>query len=211
VLNKSNKIVIGIIGGIASGKSAVAKLFKKVGKDAAIIDADKIGHEILDSPSIRKKLVSCYGKRILTGLTHVNRRYLGNICFSNKNNILRLNKLIHPVIRAEIHKKIENLKKGLIILDAALLLEGKLDDVCDYLVFVDVPYGKRLKRAIKERGWGKSELRNRESCQISLGFKKGKADFVIRNDKDLNDANKQVIKIIKIISTPPYYNRRARS
>lgn len=198
MLKKRNKIVIGIIGGIASGKSVVAKLFKRTGKNTAIINADKIGHELLDLPPVKEKLVSFYGKEILTGSNHVDRRYLGEICFGNQTYIRKLNEIIHPPIRAEIRKKIRKIKKGLIILDAALLLEGQLNKDCDYLVFVDVPYKERLKRAIKERNWAEDELRKRESYQFPVSVKKRAAYFVIYN-KDLKNTKEQIIEIIKMI------------
>ncbi|MBI4834229.1 MAG: dephospho-CoA kinase [Planctomycetes bacterium] len=190
-------IIIGISGGIGSGKSTVARLFKKAG--AKIIDADKIGHAVLSLRGIQKKLVSCFGKGVISKSNRVNRQYLGRQCFLDKKNIANLNNLVHPLIRKEIKKQIKAYKKGMVILDAALLMEKGLYKICDYLVFVDAPYKTRLKRVVM-RNWSKSELARREKFQASLSTKRKKSGFIIYNQGDLNNTKQQVLQIIKQIS-----------
>lgn len=196
--NKYSKIVIGLVGGIASGKSTIARLFKEIGK-GKVIDADKIGYRILDIPSVRKKLAAYYGKEALTKSKQVNRCYLANVCFRNPKNITFLNNLVHPFICKEIYRQVKNIRKGMIIMDAALLLETDLDRLCDYLVFVDTPYKTRLQRVINKRDWTGNNLRQRERFQMPLKLKKNKADFVVHNRNNLTYARRQVIQILKNI------------
>jgi dephospho-CoA kinase len=190
-------IIIGISGGIGSGKSTVARVFKNAG--AKIIDADKIGHAVLNLRGIQKKLISCFGKGVITKSNRINRQYLGRQCFLDKKNILKLNNLVHPLIRKEIKKRIKAYKKGMVLLDAALMMEKGLHKICDYLVFVDTPYKTRLKR-VMIRNWTRSELDRREKLQLPLAAKKRKSDFIICNQDNLNSTQQQVLQIIKQIS-----------
>lgn len=196
--NKYSKIVIGLVGGIASGKSTIARLFEEIGK-GKVIDADKIGYQVLNIPYVRKRLIAHYGKEALTKSKQVNRRYLADVCFCNRKNITFLNNLVHPFICKEISRQVKNIRKGLIILDAALLLETELDRICDCLVFVDTPYKTRLQRVVNERNWTEDNLIQRERFQMPLRFKKNKADFIIYNRNNLTSARRQVIQILNNI------------
>jgi dephospho-CoA kinase len=118
VQNKYSTIVIGLIGGIASGKSTIARLFKEIGK-GKVIDADKIGYQVLNTPYVRKRLAAYYGKKALTKSKQVNRCYLADVCFCNRKNITFLNNLVHPLICKEISRQVKNVRKGIIIVDAA--------------------------------------------------------------------------------------------
>ena len=196
--NKYSKIVIGLVGGIASGKSTIARLFKETGK-GKVIDADKIGYHILNTPYVRKRLVTYYGGKVLTNSGRVNRRYLADVCFRNRKNITILNNLVHPFIRKEIFYQIQNIRRGIIILDAALLLEKGLNRICDYVVFVNTPYKTRLQRVLNERNWPEDSLKQREMFQMPLRIKKNKSDFIIHNRNNLTYARRQVIQILRKI------------
>lgn len=198
MLKKKKTIIIGLSGGIASGKTTVARLFKKSGAKV-IIDADKITHRILNAPQTKKKVVTCFGKKVLNKSGQINRCYLGNLCFRNKRNIIKLNKLVHPLIRKEINNQLKKLHHGIIILDVALLIEKELDRICDYLIFVDVPYKIRQQRIIKKRKWNQEAIKQRERFQMPLRIKKDKADFTIYNNNDLSDTRQQVSHILKRI------------
>lgn len=188
-------ILIGLCGGIGSGKSTVAGLFRKLG--AGVIDADRIGHRRLKTPLIKRKLVRLYGKRILTGSGSINRRQLGLISFTRPGNLKRLNSLIHPFILKEIRKQIRKLApKRLMVLDAALLLETGLVRECNYLIFVNAARHRRAERVAKQRGWAKQELHRRERFQMPLQRKKQQADLVI-NNISLIRTRQQVQRIFK--------------
>ena len=113
-------MVLGLTGGIGSGKSTVASLFRNLG--AEIVDADALVHSILDRPSVRKKLVSTWGKEIENRGT-ILRPILARIAFQSEDSVRKLNEIIHPIVRKEVGKTIRGSKSRLIVLDAPLLLE----------------------------------------------------------------------------------------
>ena len=170
-------MVLGLTGGIGSGKSTVASLFQNLG--AEIVDADALVHSILDRPSVRKKLVSTWGKEI-ESRGKIVRPLLAQIAFQSANSVEKLNGIIHPIVRKEVVKAIRSSKKPLIVLDAPLLLEVGADQDCDYVLFVDAPQDLRAKR-VRKRGWAKNELRQREKYHWPMKEKRKKADFVIHN------------------------------
>ena len=170
-------MVLGLTGGIGSGKSTVASLFRNLG--AEIVDADALVHSILDRPSVRKKLVSTWGKEIENRGT-ILRPILARIAFQSEDSVRKLNEIIHPIVRKEVGKTIRGSKSRLIVLDAPLLLEVGADQDCDYVLFVDAPRDLRTKR-VKKRGWAPAELRQREKYHWPMKEKRKKADFVIQN------------------------------
>ena len=170
-------MVLGLTGGIGSGKSTVASLFQNLG--AEIVDADALVHSILDRPSVRKKLVSTWGKEIENRGT-ILRPLLARIAFQSENSVRKLNEIIHPIVRKEVGKAIRESKSRLIVLDAPLLLEVGADQDCDYVLFVNAPRDLRMKR-VKKRGWAPAELRQREKYHWPMKEKRKKADFVIQN------------------------------
>ena len=170
-------MVLGLTGGIGSGKSTVASLFQNLG--AEIVDADALVHSILDRPSVRKKLVSTWGKEIEHRGT-ILRPVLAQMAFQSENSVRKLNEIIHPIVRKEVGKAIRGSKSRLIVLDAPLLLEVGADQDCDYVLFVNAPRDLRMKR-VKKRGWAPAELRQREKYHWPMKEKRKKADFVIQN------------------------------
>ena len=191
-------VIIGLTGGIGSGKTYVAGIFRGLG--ARIIDADRIAHRVIDQPAVRSTLIRWYGLDILDKNGGIIRRKVAQIVFAPKLSglrcgfagpacsersesaeIRRLNRLTHPYIRKEMLKQIRQWRGQVIVIDAPLLLESKLDKLCDYVVFVSTPEKLRLKRIVASRAWDISELRRRARHQMSLSEKKSMADFVINN------------------------------
>lgn len=195
-LNKG-KIIIGLTGGIGSGKSTIAKIFKSLGAKR-VINADKIGYYALTNKAIKKRVVNRFGKLVIDKSGRINRKHLGNICFQSKSNIDKLNKAVHPFIRNEIKKLIWKSPKGIIILDAALIIEKGLDKICDYLVFIDTPFNKRIKR-IKKRNWSVNEIKRRQKFQIPVKTKRKLSDFIVYNNKKLDATHNQVKNILNLI------------
>lgn len=197
-------VIIGLCGGIASGKSTVARVFREWG--GVLIDADKIGHRLLNNPVVREKLIKLYKKRPILAKDRclISRRRLGEIVFARKEDLKRLNKLIHPLIVKEIRAQIKKARlnnKRLVVLDAALLMETGLSRCCDYLVFVNTTLKKRIYRATSSRNWSPNELKRREAFQLPLQYKKQKADFIINNNFSLTNTRQQARKILQQISS----------
>lgn len=172
-------VIIGLTGGIGSGKTYVAGLFRGLG--ARIIDADKIAHKVIDQPAVRSALTKWYGRDILDKNGGIIRRQVARFVFAGPGRIRQLNKLTHPYIRKEMLRQIKRASGSVIVIDAPLLLESNLDKLCDYVVFIQTPEKLRLKRIMASRDWDIAELRKRSRHQMSLSGKKSMADFVIDN------------------------------
>jgi dephospho-CoA kinase len=190
--------VVGLLGGVGSGKSAVAAQFKKLG--ARVVDADRIARGVLDIPAVRRKLVEVWGPGIIR-VGRVDRAEVARCAFGSAGGTARLNALVHPRIGRELRREIRSARArgGVLIVEAALLLETGSEDWCDVLVFVDAPADVRRRRA-GERGMGASDWRRRERLQWPLRKKKKKADFVIDNRGPRAAMHKQVERILQEIS-----------
>jgi dephospho-CoA kinase len=177
--------LLGLVGGIGSGKSHVTGLFAKLG--AVVFDADKIGHEALQQPDIKQKLREAWGESIFNSARDVDRRKLGGIVFSDPKQKKKLEDIVYPFIGGRVHEALDQAQRDdnvpLAILDAALLLETGWNRVCTAVVFVEAPDAIRLER-VKRRGWDAPELQRREAAQWSLEKKKQLCDLVIPNSGD---------------------------
>lgn len=195
--------VIGILGGIGSGKSSVVRQVD--GFRFRIVDADRIGHEFLHDSQIKQALTDCFGQEIISETGDVNRSALAKRVFGDsdeqKADLQRLNQILHPAIRREIHSQIDSAPKDVdaVILDAALLLEGGWDATCNWLVFVDTPQHIREQRVMQNRGWSIEELAKREARQWSLQAKKDRADFVVDNSGTIAESAAQMKKVFTSI------------
>lgn len=202
-MNKpKKKPIIGILGGVGSGKSTVAAEFAKLGCE--VIDADKIAHELLDKQGVRKKVVACFGKAILNPAGKISRRKLARIVFADAGKLAKLNKIIHPLVLKEVRKLIKKAKGHLgcrqkqvkaIVLDMPLLTEVGWTKRCDKLIFVECGQRIRAKRAKKMGIFDKNMLKIRENFQISLDNKKSIADNIIDNNSGFSALAGQVTDI----------------
>src|SRR4051812_48219771 len=183
--------VIGLIGGIGAGKSRVAELLK--GRGACVIDADAVGHEVLEVPEVRDLVVARFGTRVVRPAPRpgeergrVDRRLLGSIVFADPEALRDLERIVHPRMCLEFERRIarESARGAvpLIVLDAAILMETGWDRVCDLVVFVDAPLPVRLDRVSRARGWTGEDLRSREAAQWPVDRKRDDADLVLRNE-----------------------------
>jgi dephospho-CoA kinase len=174
--------VVGIIGGIGSGKSVVAEAF--AAHSGHLIAADRLGHEALRQPEILAQIVARWGTQVLDADGEIDRKRLAAIVFADANERHALEAMTHPCIgrriREEIAKAGARPEIRLIVLDAAVMLEAGWHDVCDHQVFVDAPREVRLQR-LQQRGWSAQELENREKAQMPLDEKRRHADAVVDN------------------------------
>ncbi|GJQ58631.1 MAG: dephospho-CoA kinase [Candidatus Scalindua sp. AMX11] len=186
--------VIGITGGVASGKSTVAQMLVSLG--AHIIDADSICHDLLEEREIKNLITERWGNKIEDEDGRISRQILGEIVFSDKRELLALNQIIHPRvirrIKSEINELAVNGKTTLIVIDAALLVETNLIDLCDTILFVKTNRDNCEKRAQINRIWTLGEIEKRERFQGSVNDKMQNADFIIDNDFSKANTLKQV-------------------
>lgn len=181
-------IVVGLAGGIASGKSQVARLFARRG--AAAIDADQIGHEVLKMPQIRDDIRREFGSVALGPDGEVDRRSLGNLVFKDDAVSLcrleRLESLTHPVIGHLVGEALERHRMAgcpLVILDAPVMFRSGWHRWCDWIVFIDALPEIRARRA-ETRGWPAGELARREARQTPLTERRRLATHWIDNSSE---------------------------
>jgi dephospho-CoA kinase len=189
-------IVLGLVGGIGSGKSAVARAFAAQG--ALVLDSDTQAKEALRREDVRRTLVSWWGEGVLDQAGEIDRKKVADIVFQEASQRQRLEELVHPIVRASRASVLaEAAAKGVdvAIIDAPLLLEAGVDRECDAVVFVDAPREQRLAR-VKSRGWNEEELSRREAAQWSLDEKKRRSRYVISNNADLVTLDREVAALI---------------
>ena len=195
------KPIIGILGGIGSGKSTVAAEFAKLG--CKVIDADKIARELLlYKKAVKEKVVGLFGRTILNSAGKIDREKLAEVVFADADKLSLINEIIHPLVlqRAQELIKQYDCQKQVkaIVLDMPLLVEVGWDKRCDKLIFVDCEQELRLDRA-KKLGFDKNQVKIRENFQISLDNKANLADNTIENNSDFSVLAKQVVNIFSYI------------
>ena len=194
VVGVSEHVVVGLTGGIAAGKSEVARMFEHLG--AAVVDADQIARELVAPPSeLLNEIVSQFGTSILEKDGSLNRHALAKIIFRDDQAKERLEKLMHPAIAAASSRRISTLIRGgaqVIVYEAALLVEtGRYRDF-DALVVVDAPFETRRARLEARDQLSPEAAEARIRSQMSASQKVALADYVIHNGGDLNDTRQQV-------------------
>lgn len=190
--------LIGIIGGIGSGKSTVSAMFRQLG--AAIIDADTIGHQMLLLPAVKESARERWGAAIFDAGGEIDRRKLATIVFADEKELAYLKSLTHPLIAEEVHRQHDELeRKGvpLCLLDAPLLLESNWDHFVDLIIFVSAPAEERWAR-IRSRGWSEVEWQQREAAQFSVEEKSRRADIVLDNSGSTEHLRKQIETLFQL-------------
>ncbi|MBI2655076.1 dephospho-CoA kinase [Candidatus Woesearchaeota archaeon] len=194
-------MIIGITGSIGSGKTAAAKIFSKY--HYIRIDADEVGHSLMkENKELKNKLIKNFGNKILGKNGNIDRKKLGGIIFNDKNKLKKLNSIMHPLIINEIKNKIKNIqtKCGLnakIIIDAPLLIETNLKDYVDKIIVIKSDKKNIIKRLNKK--FPKKIIERILKAQMPLEEKLKYADFVVENNRDLKNLEKQVKEIINYL------------
>ena len=191
---KKNKIVIGVTGSIACGKSTVARLLKT--RDCELIDADSLAHDALRrGGAVYKKIVSFFGRGILKKNKNIDRGKLAGIVFVNKAALEKLNRMVHPAVIKEISRRIRNSAKKIIILDAPLIIEAGARSMVDKLVVVTALKSQQFSRAKSKLSLCIEQVKRRIKSQISQNAKSRFANFIIDNSGTISKTRKQVSEI----------------
>lgn len=198
---KSKRPVVGLSGGIGSGKSAVARILAELG--AAVINSDDLNRQELEEQEVRDTLASWWGPDVLGPDGRIDRAAVARIVFADETQRHRLEGLMHPRIerrRAALTAQYElDPRIRLIVIDAPLLYEAGLDRQCDAVIFVDAPRELRLARVRETRGWTDAELNRREKFQQPLEMKRARANYTCTNNSNLDDLRRQVESIFSRI------------
>ncbi len=191
--------IIGLLGGVASGKSLVAEQFRRLG--ASVLDADRVGHEVLLLPEVRDAIRKHFGDKVFSASGEVDRKALGRVVFalppSGPRELAILEQLTHPEIRRRLRLKVDQLARSGVsaaVLDAPVMLKAGWDKFCDVVIYIDAPDEARLRRALA-RGWTREEFVNREAAQESLELKRRRADFVVDNSAAEEYTQQQIERI----------------
>ena len=202
MLMGERKRVIGLLGGIAAGKSAAAACFARLG--CAVIEADRTAHGVMEEAEVKEAIVREFGAGVLDASGRVSRKAMSRIVFEDGSALARLNGLIHPRVMAEVERLIgvyqaaEGVKA--IVLDVPLLAEVGRLDLCDVLVFVEADEAIRVERLRKSGKFDADELKKRENFQISLDKKKRLAHYIVCNNSDNSDMAEQVAHLFSSIT-----------
>ena len=187
-------MVIGLTGGIASGKSTVSAKLKELG--AAVIDADLLARDVVRKGEIAyNRIVQCFGADILLPSGDINRKKLGNIVFSDKEKLALLNNITHPEIIKRMKERIQELKAEgarVIVVDAAILIEMGLHKYVDSVWVVTVDRETQIKRLIERDKFEYREAENRINSQFTNEVRKKYADVVIDNSKPIEEVEKRL-------------------
>lgn len=201
-------IVVGLTGGIASGKDTVAVMFNDLG--AEIIDADKIANDLINAEisrdNIPAKIVSFFGKNILNNSGRIDKKRLADIVFKDRKKLESLNRITHPEIIKIIKDKIASLLArnddgGVVIINAPLIVEAEATSLVDKLVVVSVSMENQIARLRARSSLTREEACRRINAQLPIKKKEKFADFVINNNNGLEETEKQVKKIWKELCT----------
>lgn len=194
--NGQRPLIIGLLGGIASGKSYVAEQLQRLG--AEILDADRAGHEVLRLPEVEESIRQRWGESVFGPDGHIDRSALGRMVFTpgerGSADLQALETLTHPRIGEQLARAARSAaQRGVpaIVLDAPVMMKAGLDRICDKIIYVDAPDEVRLKRA-QARGWTEEEFRRREATQEPLEVKRSRADVILDNSSAPESIQAQV-------------------
>jgi dephospho-CoA kinase len=192
--------VVGLTGGIATGKSMVSAILENAG--AVIIDADRIAREVAKkgSPAYRK-IIANFGESILLPDGEINRGALGDIIFNNPQKRQLLNSIVHPHVRKEQNRQLKGIEKkdpgAIVILDIPLLIETQTYRDLSEVIVVYAPEHIQMKRLMQREDISKSDALARIRSQIPIEEKKDKATIVIDNSGTRENTRKQTLKLFQ--------------
>ena len=191
------RLVLGITGGSGSGKSQVCKLLASMG--AQIIDADELGHTVTARKDVLKEIEVAFGKEYIKDDGTLDRKMLGQLVFSSPEALETLNVITHKKIFDEIEKILKKSYSEIIAIDAAVLKQTRLKNLCDFVVAVVAPQDQRVKR-IMQRDFLTEEMAfKRINSQPSDAQYAHGVDFVILNNGNVENLNRRVIEIFQTI------------
>lgn len=187
-------VVIGLTGGIASGKSTVSNMFGEL--HIPVIDADVIAREVVEpEKEAYNKIVEVFGNEILEKNGELDRAKLGGIIFHDEEKRMQLNHIVHPAVRKEMQKQKEAYigeGREVVVLDIPLLFESKLTELVNYTVVVYVDGNTQLARLMNRNGFTEEEAKARIASQMQLEEKVALADYVINNNGTIEETRAQL-------------------
>lgn len=205
-----DKPVIGLAGGIGSGKSTVAGLLGEFG--ALVIDSDRLNHQLLDTPEVQEILKGWWGEDVVGEDGRADRHRLRKIVADDAGARRRLEALMHPRVarrrEAIMTQHADDPRVKAFVWDTPLLYEAGLADRCDVVLFVEADREVRLERAALRRGWSPEDLDRFEKAQWPLDFKRNNADYTVVNNSEIGVLRPQVADAFSRILSGGSFQRK---
>ncbi|MCA9246750.1 MAG: dephospho-CoA kinase [Planctomycetales bacterium] len=199
-------LILGVVGGVASGKSLVSELFVQLGAER--LDGDAAGHAALRDDTIKQQILQRFGTDVFDSHHEIDRRALAKIVFAptpaGREALADLERITHPRIGQLLDAQIAAARSAgrpAAVLDAAVMDKAGWDRRCDRIVFVDAPREQRLARALL-RGWSEEEFAQREASQSSVSEKQARADYTIDNSNSIESTRRQTIEYWNTLGLP---------
>ena len=202
-------MIIGLTGGIGTGKSTVSNIFRQ--KGIPVVDTDVIAREVIDYPEVVNEIIRNFGTEILEEETQqeqgqnkfkkkkISRNKLGQIVFKDEKKVSILNSIMHPLILKKMKEETESLKKDnkIVVVDVPLLFEISLEKEFDIVLLVYANRKTQIKRIIKRDNRTEKEAVNIINSQIDIEKKKEKSDYIISNNRNLKRLRRKVEKFLE--------------
>ena len=189
------KYILGITGGIGSGKTTITKYIESLGIPVYI--ADDEAKKLLDTPEVIKELTDTFSENILEN-NLVDKKKLATFVFGNKDNLKKLNEIVHPRVREHFINWVKQTNSEIVVKEAAILFESGAYKDCDFTILVTTPEDVRVERVIKRDNSNREDVLKRIRSQWSDEDKAKLADFIIQN-VDLEKSKQEIDEILKKI------------
>lgn len=202
--NKVKKLSVGITGGIGSGKSSVCEVYRD--NNYKILDADAIAKEVmLENTTVKEQIIEAFGENAYLD-DNINRKYLADIVFSDKEKLDELNNIVHPPTIERIKEEIEDafLKEDIVFVESAILYEAKMHKLFDYVIYLLVDDELKIERTVKRDGVSEVDVEKRMDNQMPDSEKYHRADFVIENNGDIVELRNKAIFFLNVIEAVAY-------
>lgn len=191
--------IIGLTGGIGSGKSSIMKHIETLGYK--VYYADDAGKKVMQQKEIIDQIVLLFGSGVLNEDLTLNRKKIAEIVFVDSDKLQALNQIVHPAVAKDFDNFLKNLKENeLVIKESAILFESKSNENCDIVILITAPEEVRIQRVMTRDNSTFDEVKIRIDNQISDEIKKEKSDYII-NNLTLNKSFEEIAKILKNINT----------
>ena len=206
-------MVIGLTGGIGTGKSTVSQILQE--KKFPVIDLDTISHEVIKIPKVIEKIVENFGKEVLensgnfeneNNAIRISREKLGKIIFENKEKRLLLNSIMHPEILRVMREQVSKYKKNnkIIFVEIQLLFEVQWEKEFDYILLISAKKSTQIRRILERDKRSENDALNIINSQLPLDEKKKRSDFVIENDGNIEELKEKIDKFLEYLETKCY-------
>jgi len=194
-------MILGLTGGIATGKSTVTGMLRERG--IPVIDADQIARDVVEpGKPAYEAIVTHFGREILLADGQIDRKKLGEIVFSDESERQKLNAIVHPEVRRVMREEAEAAEKNgasIVFMDIPLLFESKLQHMVDKIVVVYAPAHMQLARMMERDEMQEEQAQKRLRAQLPIDQKKAEADFLIDNSRSREEAERQVEEMLSAI------------